>query len=134
VGRRINERGVREDYNKNVPITQCLQVKHNDKKMGCLTTVQKDTLLSSMDAGRYVDIYNKECIRNVHYRKLTPIECERLQTVPDNFTDHVSNSQRYKMLGNGWTIDVVAHIFSQMEIPVQVYARQLSLINNWSEQ
>ena len=45
------------------------------------------------------------------YRKLTPIECERLQTVPDNYTDHVSNTQRYKMLGNGWTVDVIAHIF-----------------------
>lgn len=45
------------------------------------------------------------------YRKLTPIECERLQTVPDNYTNHVSNTQRYKMLGNGWTVDVIAHIF-----------------------
>jgi len=45
-------------------------------------------------------------------RKVTPLECERLQTVPDNYTDSVSNCQRYKMLGNGWTIDVIAHIFS----------------------
>lgn len=45
------------------------------------------------------------------WRKLTPVECERLQTVPDNYTAHVSNSQRYKMLGNGWTVDVIAHIF-----------------------
>ena len=44
------------------------------------------------------------------WRKLTPIECERLQTVPDNYTEGVSNTQRYKMLGNGWTVDVVAHI------------------------
>lgn len=48
---------------------------------------------------------------NITWRKLTPIECERLQTVPDNYTNHVSNSQRYKMLGNGWTVDVIAHIF-----------------------
>jgi DNA-cytosine methyltransferase len=45
-------------------------------------------------------------------RRLTPIECERLQTVKDNYTNHVSDSQRYKMLGNGWTVDVIAHIFS----------------------
>ena len=45
------------------------------------------------------------------YRKLTPLECERLQTVPEGYTDHVSNTQRYKMLGNGWTVDVVSHIF-----------------------
>ena len=44
------------------------------------------------------------------YRKLTPLECERLQTVPDNYTAHVSNTQRYKMLGNGFTVDVIAHI------------------------
>jgi len=48
-------------------------------------------------------------------RKLTPIECERLQTLPDNYTEWVSDSQRYKMLGNGWTCDVVAHIFSFMK-------------------
>ena len=40
-------------------------------------------------------------------RKLTPIECERLQTVPDNYTAGVSDNQRYKMLGNGWTVDVI---------------------------
>ena len=47
-------------------------------------------------------------------RRLTPIECERLQTVPDNYTNHVSDTQRYKMLGNGWTIDVIAHILSYL--------------------
>jgi DNA-cytosine methyltransferase len=50
------------------------------------------------------------------YRKLTPVECERLQTVPDNYTNHVSNSQRYKMLGNGWTVDVITHIFKHLPI------------------
>ena len=49
------------------------------------------------------------------YRKLTPIECERLQTVPDDYTAHVSNTQRYKMLGNGWTVDVIAHILKQLK-------------------
>lgn len=44
-------------------------------------------------------------------RKLTPIECERLQTVPDNYTSIVSDNQRYRMLGNGWTVDVIAHVF-----------------------
>ena len=45
-------------------------------------------------------------------RKLTPIECERLQTMPDNYTEWVSDTQRYKMLWNWWTCDVIAHIFS----------------------
>lgn len=48
------------------------------------------------------------------YRKLTPIECERLQTFPDNWTDCISNTQRYKSLGNAWTVDVIAHIFKEM--------------------
>ncbi len=48
-------------------------------------------------------------------RKLTPIECERLQTLPDNYTDGVSDTQRYKGLGNGWTVDVVAHILRKMQ-------------------
>ena len=50
-----------------------------------------------------------------YIRKLTPIECERLQTVPDNYTNGVSNTQRYKMLGNGWTVDVVSHIFNYIK-------------------
>ena len=51
---------------------------------------------------------------NLKWRKLTPLECERLQTVPEGYTAHVSNTQRYKMLGNGWTVDVVAHIFKNL--------------------
>lgn len=60
---------------------------------------------------------NFEYMRYEHptYRKLTPLECERLQTVPDGYTEGVSNSQRYKMLGNGWTVDVIKHIFKNME-------------------
>ncbi len=49
------------------------------------------------------------------YRKLTPTECERLQTVPEGYTSCVSNTQRYKMLGNGWTVDVIAHIYSHIK-------------------
>ena len=61
---------------------------------------------------------NYEYMRYEHptYRKLTPVECERLQTVPDNYTEGVSNTQRYKMLGNGWTVDVIAHILKGMNI------------------
>lgn len=52
---------------------------------------------------------------NDGYRKLTPTECEALQTVPKNYTDCVSDTQRYKMLGNGWTVDVIAHIFKSLK-------------------
>jgi len=53
----------------------------------------------------------KTYIKPNSWRKLTPLECERLQTVPEGYTNHVSNTQRYKMLGNGWTVDVIKHIF-----------------------
>ena len=48
-------------------------------------------------------------------RKLTPIECERLQGLPDNYTDTISKTQRYKCLGNGFNVDVVAHILSAIK-------------------
>ena len=51
-----------------------------------------------------------------YIRKLTPIECERLQTLPDNHTEGISNSQRYKCLGNGWTVDVIAHILKNIKL------------------
>jgi site-specific DNA-cytosine methylase len=47
-------------------------------------------------------------------RKLTTIECERLQTLPDNYTHGVAKSQRYKMIGNGFTVDVISHILKHM--------------------
>jgi DNA-cytosine methyltransferase len=50
------------------------------------------------------------------WRKLTPLECERLQTFPDNYSEGVSNTQRYKMLGNGFTVRVIEHILKNMEI------------------
>lgn len=65
-----------------------------DGKTSALTTVQKD---------------NYVC-EDYKIRKLTPIECERLQTLPDNYTATVSNTQRYKALGNGWTVDVIKYI------------------------
>lgn len=120
VGRRLNERGVREDYNKDVPRTQCLQVKHNSDKTGTLTTVEKDNVLSENEPGRYPNAYED---KKLVWRKLTPLECERLQTVPDLYTlvlnengkQLVSDSQRYKMLGNGWTVDVITHILKNMQ-------------------
>lgn len=57
----------------------------------------------------------KKVLDNGRARKLTPIEYERLQTLPDNYTSCVSNSQRYNVCGNGWTVDVIAHIFSFLD-------------------
>jgi site-specific DNA-cytosine methylase len=82
-----------------------IYIKHESEKGMCLT--------ANMHKGvPYGVIETKE----TKWRKLTPVECERLQTVPDNYTNHVSNTQRYKMLGNGWTIETIAHILKNMEI------------------
>lgn len=175
VGRRLNSEGVREDYNKIIPLTQCLEIRRNNNKSNCLTTVDKDNILSFLPPGRYEDIYSTGCkspilatnkregtkitacmqigkavdinghdilkrvystegksptlntmgggnrepkiaMNEKYYRKLTPLECERLQTVPDNYTACVSNSQRYKMLGNGWTVDVICHILKNIDL------------------
>ena len=94
VNRRLDENGVRKDNQLELPFTKQLEVSSADKS-NCLTTVQKDNVV----------------VHRELYRKLTPLECERLQTVPDNYTNHVSKTQRYKMLGNGWTVDMIAHIF-----------------------
>ena len=74
----------------------------SDGKMNCLTACY------SMKEHSLFDGFEQ-------YRKLTPIECERLQTVPDNYTAAASNTQRYKMLGNGWTVDVIAHLFRSID-------------------
>lgn len=111
VGRRLNERGVRDDYNKQVPITQCLQVKDKNLKTGCLTTVDKDNIISYENPGRYPDVYNRD---DIEYRKLTPNECARLQTFTDDWCSVVSNTQAYKAYGNAWTVDVISHILKFM--------------------
>jgi DNA (cytosine-5)-methyltransferase 3A len=109
LGRRLNERGVRDDYNKEVPITQCLEVRStNTNKSNCLTTVEKDNVLTTMPIGRHKDAFKNK----LPFRYYTLKEYCRLQTVPENyFTDIVSERQAKKMMGNGWTVDVIAHIF-----------------------
>ena len=57
----------------------------------------------------------KNDTQEVYWRVLTPLECERLQTVPDDYTGGVSNTQRYKMLGNGWTVNVICHILKGVD-------------------
>ena len=69
------------------------------------------TVTPSLNKDHEISIEKEE----LTWRKLTPLECERLQTVPDNYTNYVSNTQRYKMLGNGWTVEVIKHIYKNME-------------------
>lgn len=74
--------------------------------------------MQMLEASHHKGISNQRCFAIVDekgLRYIHPVECERLQGVPDGYTDCVSNSQRYKMLGNGWTIDVVAHIFKGLK-------------------
>jgi len=61
------------------------------------------------------------------YRKLTPKECERLQTFPDDYTDGMSKTQRYKCLGNSFTVDVIAHILSNMDGTIAEHPEQLEI-------
>jgi DNA-cytosine methyltransferase len=70
------------------------------------------TLTTSMGGHREAKIATSETT----WRKLTPLECERLQNLPDGYTEGVSNTRRYKAIGNGWTVDVIAHIFRHMEV------------------
>lgn len=60
-------------------------------------------------------VFTAENDEKLSYRKLTPLECERLQTVPEGYTQGVSNTQRYKMLGNGWTVDVITHLLNSIK-------------------
>lgn len=62
--------------------------------------------------GGYTGLYGEDTIT---YRKLTPVECERLQGLPDDYTAGVSATQRYRALGNGWQVDTVEHIFREMQ-------------------
>ena len=99
VNRRLDEHGVRKDYQLELPYTTQVEVRE-DNKTNCLTTISKDSVV----------------VEGMTWRKLTPIECERLQTLDDNYTEGVSKTQRYKMIGNGWTVDVIAHILKGIKV------------------
>ena len=75
------------------------------------SSADKTDTVTSTHAPKYA--LNND-ISNIMYRKLTPLECERLQTLPDFWTDCISNTQRYKSIGNGWCIDVIVHILKCM--------------------
>lgn len=79
-----------------------------DGKHGCLSNSRPETktgILISTDKNQNI----------CKVRQLTPVECERLQTLPDNYTASIPKSQRYKAIGNGWTVDIITHIFKNME-------------------
>ena len=112
IGRRLNFDGKRKDYDKDIPITQCLEVRAtNTNKSNCLTTVDKDNVLTTMPIGRHPNAFKDK----LPFRYYTLKEYERLQTIPENYTSVVSTSQAKKMIGNAWTVDVISHIFSYLK-------------------
>ena len=145
-GRIVNRRkvdGVRKDNQLDLPLKPYLEVRADDKT-NCISTVQKDNVVVSQirDKSKAVrvggrgsyDRHEWDSVDELHWRKLTPKECARLQTVPDDYctmgafvddrwsepnqpieVKKISKSQQYKMLGNGWTIDVIAHILEGMK-------------------
>jgi DNA-cytosine methyltransferase len=123
-GRSKNAEGKNVGWKETKP-KQFLELR-KDNKSNSLSQVTKDSLVvesairekskAARTGGRgFYDRHEWDSVDEMHWRKLTPLECERLQTVPDNYTNHVSNTQRYKMLGNGWTIEVIAHILKGMK-------------------
>jgi len=85
----------------------------NGKTIG--KEIKKAHTLLSRDYKGFTTYGSNGVVVNERVRRLTPVECERLQTVKDNYTDHVSDTQRYKMLGNGWTVDVISHILNYIK-------------------
>jgi DNA-cytosine methyltransferase len=134
---------MRGRYDENGKVKQQIELR-KDGKSNALTTVGKDTILVDRcyQVGMAKEIKGFDIVKRVYsiegkapalttmqgghrepkialnelqWRKLTPLECERLQTLPDGYTEGVSNTQRYKMIGNGWTVDVIAHIFKNLK-------------------
>ena len=84
----------------------------NSKKLGCLTA---SYYKGANGDGRPAKATIFGEYSQSDLTMLTPKECERLQTIPDNYTEGISKTQRYKMIGNGFTVDVIAHILKNME-------------------
>jgi len=137
-------KAIRKDYESGKIETQRKNIQQleprTDNKTNTLTSVQKDNLVMQLNPSTESNgcqpfqqnrIYDSNGISpalmaqmssGTHainhertIRRLTPLECERLQTVQDGYTSIASDSQRYRMLGNGWTIDVISHILSYMK-------------------
>jgi len=97
--------------------TGCIKIGHaelngHDSMKRVYSTKGKCPTLTAVCGGHQE---RKIAVDASRWRKLTPVECERLQTVPDNYTAGVSNTQRYKMIGNGWTVDVISHILERIK-------------------
>jgi site-specific DNA-cytosine methylase len=109
--------GVEQPIDKKIYLSNIIESGEisSEKSMTIVATIYKENAKSMVKRKKTVVKLNPNEINSkTEYRKLTVLECERLQTVPDNYTNHVSMTQRYKMLGNGFTVDVIAHILKGM--------------------
>lgn len=102
INRRLKD-GKRHDGDKDVPQTRVIDCR-KDQKSGTLTSVQKDNVVIRKVEGQ------------ISFRPLTPIECERLQGLPDNYTEGISKSARYKAIGNGFHTEIIKHIVNQIVV------------------
>ena len=90
-------------------------------KTNTLSTVDKDNYIMEYErntsacaektSNRIINLFGKK-VRVLGIRRLTPTECSRLQTIPTWYKWECSDSQAYRMLGNGWTVEVIKHFFS----------------------
>lgn len=116
---------MRGRYNDDGKAIQHIE-ERTDSKANCLTTVNKDSLLIIREKSKTVrpggrhsrDRHELDSVDDQHTRKFSVLECERLQTLTDGYTEGVSNTQRYEMIGNGWTVDMVAHHFTTIGEPI----------------
>lgn len=112
IGRRIDKNGHRKDHDKTISVVQCLEVRNaNANKSNCLTTVDKDNVLTPLNIGRHIGAFE----RKLPFRYYTVKEYCRLQTLPDNYVDCISESKAKKCIGNAWTVDVVTYFFNEIK-------------------
>ena len=110
-GRTAEAKLIRKEYRKETgkdytPFRGKELFEREDNKVGTVTpSLNNDHVIS----------LTKDTSEDMYWRKITPIEAERLQTVPDNYTEGVSTTQRFRMLGNGWTVDVICHILKNAD-------------------
>lgn len=100
ITKKVNKYLSEEYKGRKIQKTVLASIRQLSEKSRCLST-------RSCDIGSNSGLC---LLQNGEYYVATPIECERLQTLPDNYTSGISNPQRYKCIGNGWTVDVIAHI------------------------
>lgn len=101
----------------NLPTTECIRVgsanlSGHDYNRRVYSIDGKSPTLNTGSGG---NLQPKIALDDSSWRILTPKECERLQTIPDDYSEGVSNTQRYRMIGNGWTVDVISHILSHIK-------------------